>query len=92
MTDEQWELVQKTPEWEAARLVHHRLVTKWRKGVFAKLQRKQEAMERRHARDRVKMRDAEIAAMAALAERADKLENESLAAVFEKYGLTAGRN
>lgn len=91
MTNEQWALVQKTPEWSAARATHERLTGKWRKTLTAKFSRKREAMEARHTRERKRLDAEENAALDALRDRSDKLENEGIRAVFEKYGLVEGR-
>lgn len=92
MTDEQWEMVKRTPEWAAARERHRLTMERKWKTLQAKFSREREALEARQAKQTAKLKAAHDAALQEHRELSDKLENEGISAVFEKYGLKPGRD
>lgn len=92
MTDEEWAMFQKTPEWIAEREVHKKATSKRFERLAAKQRKRYKAIHDRY--------EQEIAAhKAKLAQEVNEfedwsndLENEGVARVMEKYGVKPGRN
>jgi hypothetical protein len=91
MTDEEWAMVQKTPEYAAARQSHAELTLKLSRKLINKHVRIEQAMCERHEREHKIRRQKRDEERKKLDELLFEKENESLRKVYAKYGLKEGR-
>lgn len=91
MTDEQWAMVQKTPEWAFEREAHKKAKNKRFQQLAAKQRKRYDAIHARYERDLAAHKAKLAEEVNEFEEWSNDLENKGIARVFAKYGLEPGR-